>query len=178
MPKHLHRDLDDLQHDLMALASLVEGAIHKAIRALKERNAKLAHEVINGDPQIDTEENHIDEECLKLLALHQPVAVDLRRITAALKINTDLERMGDLAEEIAERALDLAEQAPIPIPDRLERMTNLTTSMVRQSLDAFVHLDTRLARWVCRLDDEVDHLNRDIIDELIQLMQESREMIR
>ena len=109
MAKHLQRDLDSLQQDMLALAGLVEGAVHKAIRALQERDVELAREVIDGDGQIDNEENHIDEECLKILALHQPVAVDLRLIAAAMLINVDLERIGDLAEEIAERAIHLAE---------------------------------------------------------------------
>src|SRR5919202_6460062 len=167
MSKHLQRDLDNLQRDLLALAASVEEAIHKATRALQQREAEPARQVIAGDPQIDQEENHVEEECLKILALHQPVAVDLRRIAAALKINTDLERMADLAEDIAERALCLAQLPPIPIPEKLQRMTDLTTTMVRQSLDCFVHLDPRLARRVCRLDDGVDRLNEEIIEELI-----------
>src|SRR5438874_6550571 len=101
MPKHLERDLDSLQKDLLAVAASVEEAIHKAIRALQERDVALAEEVIDGDNDIDEEENHVEEECLKVLALHQPVAVDLRRVTAVLQINTDLERMADLAEDIA-----------------------------------------------------------------------------
>ena len=108
MSKHLQRDLEYLQRDLLGLAASVEEAIHKAIRALQRREAGPAEQVIAGDAQIDQEENHIEEECLKILALHQPVAVDLRRIAAALKINTDLERMADLAEDIADRALHLA----------------------------------------------------------------------
>ena len=92
----------------MTLAASVEEAIHKAIKSLQTRQAALAHQVIEGDRQIDEDENHVEEECLKMLALHQPVAVDLRRITAAFKINAELERMGDLAEDIAERALHLA----------------------------------------------------------------------
>src|SRR5262245_22589081 len=114
--KHLQRDLDTLQRDLLALAGLVEEAIHHAIRALQERDVRLAREVIAGDSQIDREENHIDEECLKVLALHQPVASDLRRIAAAMMINTDLERMADLAEEIAERAIQLAQPPLLPVP--------------------------------------------------------------
>src|SRR5438094_2841561 len=143
MAKHVQRDLENLQRDLLALAASVEEAIHKAIRALQEREIPLAELVIVGDTQIDQEENHIEEECLKILALHQPVAVDLRRIAAALKINTDLERMADLAEDIAERALHLAGLPAIPIPEKLQRMTDLTTTMVRQSLDSFVNLDSR-----------------------------------
>src|SRR5262249_51791926 len=112
-----------------------------------------------------------------ILALHQPVAVDLRRIAAALKVNTDLERMGDLAEDIAERVIHLTSLPPIPVPEKLQRMTDLTTSMVRQSLDAFVQLDTSLAYRVCRLDDEVDRYNNEIIQELIRMMQASPAMV-
>ena len=177
MAMHLHRDLDSLQRDLLRLAASVEEAIHRSIRALQERDAALARQVIDGDAEIDEEENHVEEECLKILALHQPVAVDLRRIAAALKINTDLERMGDLAEDIAERALLLAHLPTIPVPSKLQQMTDLTTAMVRHSLDAFVHLDTDMARRVCRFDDEVDRYNSEIIDELIELMKKSPEMV-
>src|SRR5208283_4732533 len=120
-----------------------EEAIHKAIKSLQTRQPALARQVIEGDAQIDEEENHVEEECLKILALHQPVAVDLRRTAAILKINTDLERMADLAVDIAERAVHLAQLSPIPIPEKLQRMTDLTTVMVRQSLDAFINLDAR-----------------------------------
>src|SRR5437660_940296 len=150
MAKHLQRDLENLQRDLLALAAAVEEAIHKAIRALQGREADPAEQVIAGDAQIDQEENHIEEECLKILALHQPVAVDLRRIAAALKINSDLERMADLAEDIAERVIHLAELPAVPIPAKLQRMTDLTTTMVRHSLDAFVDMDEDQARRVCR----------------------------
>jgi phosphate transport system protein len=177
MSKHFQRDLDALQRDLITLASGVEDQIHKAIRALRDRQPSLARQVIDGDDAIDDEENHIEEECLKLLALHQPVAVDLRRITAALKINSELERMADLAEDIAERALHLAQLPEIFLPPKLERMTDLTTSMVRQSLDAFVNLDVRLARTVCRLDDEVDRFNHEIIEELIHAMERTPSMV-
>jgi phosphate transport system protein len=177
MAKHLERDLDNLQRDLLALASLVEAAIHKAIRALQDRNSRLAQEVINGDPQIDSEENHLEEECLKVLALHQPVAIDLRRIAAAMMINIDLERMGDLAEEIAERAIHLSRPPLLPIPSKLQRMTDLTTMMVHQSLDSFVNLHTEQAKQVMRMDDEVDRYNNEIIQEIVQAMQKSPELI-
>jgi phosphate transport system protein len=177
MAKHLERDLENLQRDLLALASSVEEAIHQAIGALREREPSLARQVIAGDNQIDQEENHIEEECLKILALHQPVAVDLRRIAAVLKINNDLERMGDLAEDIAERALHLAQLPAIAVPEKLQRMTDLTTTMVHQSLDSFVNLDAHQARRVCRLDDEVDRYNNEIIQELISIMQESPAML-
>jgi phosphate transport system protein len=177
MSKHLQRDLANLQRDLMTLAASVEEAIHKAIKSLQTRHLDLAHQVIEGDRQIDEDENHVEEECLKMLALHQPVAIDLRRITAALKINAELERMGDLAEDIAERAIHLATLAPIPLPIKLQRMTDLTTSMVRQSLDAFIDMDVRLARMVCRMDDEVDRYNNEIIEELIRVMRSEPDMV-
>ena len=177
MSKHLERDLDDLQRDILTQAGSVEEAIHRAIRALQERNAELAQQVIEGDAEIDEEENHVEEECLKILALHQPVAVDLRRIASAMLINVDLERMADLAEDIAERAVHLSRLPFFPIPERLQRMTDLTTMMVLQSLDSFVNMDARLARSVCRLDDEVDRYNNEIIEELIHGMQGSPEMV-
>jgi phosphate transport system protein len=177
MSKHLLRDLDNLQRDLLALASLVEDAIHKATRALRLRDIQLAREVIAGDVQIDTEENLIDEECLKLLALHQPVAVDLRRIVSVMMITTDLERMGDLAEEIAERAISLSTPPYMPIPSQLQRMTDLTTMMVRQSLDSFVNLNRTQAETVLRMDDEVDRYNVEIIRELMATMKSSPALI-
>src|SRR5215831_12067351 len=177
MSKHLQRDLEYLQRDLLALAASVEEAIHAAIRALQERNAAIAQDVIEGDTEIDQEENHVEEECLKMLALHQPVAVDLRRIAAALKINNELERMADLAEDIAERAVHLAGLPVIPLPKNLQEMTDLTTTMVRESLDAFVNLDTSQARRVCRLDDTVDRYNSEIITELLALMRKSPDMV-
>jgi phosphate transport system protein len=177
MSKHLERDLENLQRDLLTLAASVEEAIHLAIHALRDRDTASAQRVIDGDTQIDQEENQVEEECLKILALHQPVAIDLRRIAAAMKINTDLERMGDLAEDIAERALTLARPPFIPIPATLQRMTDLTTTMVRQSLDAFVNLDANLARRVCRLDDEVDRYNKEMIEELMRTMERTPEMV-
>src|SRR5947208_16503606 len=146
MSKHLERDLANLQRDILALAASVEEAIHKAIRSLQDRDTELAQQVIVGDNAIDQEENHVEEECLKMLALHQPVAVDLRRISAALKINTDLERMADLAEDIAQRALVLARPPHCPIPDQLQRLTDPATTLARQSLRAFVKMAGRQAR--------------------------------
>jgi phosphate transport system protein len=177
MPMHLERDLDSLQRDLLTEAALVEEAVSKAVNALQRRDEELAREVIAGDRRIDQEENRVAEAALKILALHQPVAIDLRRIAAALKINTDLERMADLAEAIAERVLELASLSPIPIPDKLQAMTDLTTTMVRESIDSFVNLDTRQALRVCRMDDAVDNYNREIIENLVRLMQTAPEKV-
>ncbi len=177
MAKHLQRDLDNLQRDLLSLAALVEGSIHKAIRALRERDVELAREVVGTDPQIDAEENHIEEECLKVLALHQPVAIDLRRIAAAMRINMDLERMGDLAEDIAGRALHLATLPTLPFQDSLQSMTDLTIMMVRESLDAFVGLNTAQAQAVLRMDDEVDRYNDNVTASLVAAMKSSSRLI-
>ena len=173
MSKHLERDLDDLQKNILGLASLVEKALSQSITALRDRNPDIARSVIQGDVQIDKEENQINEDCLKILALHQPVAGDLRRCTAAMMIITDLERMGDLAEEISERAIQLCNPPLFPIPEGLQRMADMTTIMVRQSLDAFVNLDVKQALMVVRMDDEVDRYNNQIIQEIIKLMTES-----
>jgi phosphate transport system protein len=177
MSKHLERDLEELHRDILALAAAVEEAIFIAIRALEERDASLARQVIAGDDPIDQQEIRIEEECLKMLAMHQPVAIDLRRITAVLMINKNLERMADLAVDIAKRAMSLAALPPIPVPENLQRMTELSTNMVRQSLEAFIELDSQKARTVCRTDDEVDRYNAEIIQELIRTMYSSPEMI-
>jgi phosphate transport system protein len=177
MSKHWERDLLNLQRDILTLAAAVEGAVHLGVRALRERDLELARRVVAGDAAIDQEENRVEDECLKMLALHQPVAGDLRRIIAALKINTDLERMADLAVNIAERVLLLA-GAPRPdVAEPLQRMADLTTVMVRRSLDAFVNLDAPLARQVIRLDDEADRYNREIIDDLVRFMRGSGDLV-
>jgi phosphate transport system protein len=177
MSKHLERDLETLQRDILGMGAAVEEVVYKAIRSLQDRDADLAREVIDGDNAIDESENRVEEECLKILALHQPVAIDLRRVAAILAINVDLERMADLAVDIAERAEVLAGPPYIPVPDGLQRMTDLTTTMVRQALDAFVQLDVRQARRVVRLDDEIDRLNADSIAELVATMRESPDFI-
>ncbi|NBO92139.1 MAG: phosphate transport system regulatory protein PhoU [Planctomycetia bacterium] len=172
MSIHLRRDMDRLQRDLMALAGLVEETVHKSVKALQTGNGDLAREVIAGDTQIDEEDNHIHEECLKMLALHQPVASDLRRVVAVMLITTDLERMGDLAEEIAERALHLGMSPVLPVPEKLQRMADITTTMVRLALDSFVGLNKDQAERVMRMDDDVDRYNREIIADLIAQMQQ------
>ncbi|MDB5311851.1 MAG: phosphate uptake regulator, PhoU [Gemmataceae bacterium] len=182
MGKHLTRDLEDLQRRVMGMAARVEDAIYGAIRALQNRDPQLARQVIAGDAVIDTLENGIYEECLKIQALHQPVAIDLRQITTTFMVTTDLERMGDLAVDIAERAEALVglpdvlraggdQVAPSPLSEKLQRMTDVATGMVRESLDAFVHMDGRQARRVIRMDDEVDRYHAEIISDLIARMQ-------
>ncbi|HEX3149237.1 MAG TPA: phosphate signaling complex protein PhoU [Gemmataceae bacterium] len=176
MSKHLERDLERLQQRIVRFASLVEEAAFKAVQALREHDREQADEVVEGDEAIDQAENEIAEECLKLLALHQPVAGDLRRIATILMITTDLERMGDLARHIGEAAIVLA-SPPVTIPTRLSQMTDISLSMVRQSLDAFIHQDSQLARRVVRMDDEVDRYNDDLIAELTALMKQSPDFV-
>lgn len=175
--KHLRRDLERLRESLLHMAALVEETVFQAAHALQRRDVALAAKVIAGDDTIDAEQNRVEEECLKILALHQPVARDLRLVAAAMMICTDLERMGDLAANIAERALVAARAPTLPIPERLPRMTDLTTLMVRQALDAFVNLDARLARVVGSLDDEVDRYNSQIIQDLIVTMRNEPDLV-
>jgi len=175
--KHLERDLELLQRHILAQSASVEEIIDKAGRALRERRMDLAELVLAGDDEIDKRDVQIEEECLKMLALHQPVAVDLRRIATVLKINSDLERIADLAANIAERAKFLIDHPEFPIPTKLERMIDLATTMVRGSLDSFVHLDPKAARRICGLDDEVDRYNVEIIDELNAVMRREPDWI-
>lgn len=177
MTKHFHRDLENLQKAILALSSLVEDLIDSAARCLLEPNPELVQEVIDADKQVDQREVAIEEECLKMLALHQPVAIDLRRIAAVLKINHDLERIGDLAVNIVQRADCLHQRPDFAMPGKLERMARLATSMVHGTLNAFVDSDSRAAREICRRDHEVDEINRQIIDELIALMKQRPEMV-
>lgn len=155
----------------MTLAGIVEAAVHKAMRSIIERSSILAQEVIEGDDVIDREENHIDEECLKILALHQPVATDLRHITSAMMIVVDLERMGDLAEEIAQQGLHLIQTYDWSVPEKLQKLSDLATLLVRNSLDAFVRIDTDLARLVIRMENQASLLVDELIAGVIQSMQ-------
>ena len=170
MPKHLERDLERLRKQILEVGSLVEEAIDRAIRALMERRAEIARDVIDGDCAIDAREVEVEEHCLKILALHQPVAVDLRFIVAVMKVNNDLERMGDLAANIAERAAYISTQDAIRLPVGLSEMAKTARTMVRQSLDALVNMDVELARGVLRRDDEVDAANREMFDTLQRVM--------
>ncbi len=156
MSKHLERDLARLNERILTLGAQVEEAGNKAITALLARRADLAQEVAQGDAAIDEQEVEVELECLKMLALHQPVAQDLRYIVCVLKVNNDLERIGDLAVNLAERALFLIEREPIHVPLDLARMAQDVRRMIRKALDALVNRDAALAREVLRMDDRVD----------------------
>ncbi len=170
MERHFDEELKELKGKLLQMAALAEESIAKSIKALVERDKKLAEDVIKSDEAINLLEIEVDELCLKLLALRQPIATDLRFITSALKIITDLERIGDLSVNIAQRALDLMEHPLLkPLID-IPRMAQLAQKMVKDSLDAFVNRDADLARNVCMRDDEVDQLNHQIFRELLTYM--------
>jgi phosphate transport system protein len=163
--------LDRLQQRLLEMAGMVESAIHLSVRSLVGRDEALARQVLRNEARINEIEIEIDDVATGLLALHQPMATDLRFLTAAIKINSDLERMGDLAVNIVERAINLMRLPLVkPLID-IPRMAELAQSMVRKSLNAFVTRDADLARGVLLSDDAVDNLKDGIYAELIRFME-------
>jgi phosphate transport system protein len=177
MGKHLQRDLDRIKKELLTTGLMVEKALNNSIQSLIERNSELAREVILGDRLIDQKENQIEEECLKVLALHHPVANDLRFVVAVLKVNNDLERMGDLAANIAERSIYLASHEPLQAVLNFHHMADGVKTMVSKSLDALIKMDTKLAQIVLTLDDGIDDLNREMYSNLQDIMRQSPEFI-
>ena len=166
MRVHLQRDVDKLKQQILALSAEVESDVRTAVRAIEDRDEDLARQVVDREAQTNGMEVDVEEDCLKILALHQPVAADLRYIIAVLKINQDLERIGDLAVHIAERGLFLCEQPPINIPLRLGEMADKAQAMLKKVLDAFVNLNDAAAREVCADDREIDAINRDIFKQV------------
>jgi phosphate transport system protein len=170
MTKTLDDDLALLSQGILRMGGLVESQVDAASIALTQRRADVARQVMAADDAIDKVELEVDEECLRLLALHHPVAGDLRFITAVMKINNDLERIGDLAANVAERALDLAARAPLALPLRFERMTQIVRGMLHDGLDALVRRDGALARDVIRRDEEVNSIHREHFEALQEEM--------
>jgi len=169
MSLHLQRDLDKLKKEVLKLGNLVETAINNAILALNNREASYVDEVFKHEEIINEMEVKIEEDCLKILALHQPVAVDLRFIVVVLKVNNDLERMGDFATNIAKRARELMQLEPLStLPEFVNDLPDLVRTMVRKSLDALVKLDIDLANEVMDMDDSVDQINRDMYSAMKQ----------
>ncbi len=171
MTKHLQIDLQSLERNLLALGARVEEAVRLSISALSSQHADLAREVIAGDTDIDNAEVALEEECLKVLALHQPVAGDLRFVTACLKITNDLERIGDLAVSISKRALAMEGEQTGLAPEGLVPMTEATTAMLRATLEAFIAEDGKAARQVILDDDKVDKLHKKNLLSLISRME-------
>ena len=164
------RELGDLKEKVLKLGSMVEKAISDSIKSLVERNSGIAIKTIDGDPLVNALDVEIDEECIRLIALRQPRAGDLRLITTAMKITTDLERIGDLAVDVAERALELNEEPQLKPYIDIPRMAEIAQGMVKDALDAFVKRDSALARDVLTRDDMVDNLNYQVFNELLFFM--------
>jgi phosphate transport system protein len=177
MQRHFHEELDALKQTLLAMGGLVEEQIRRVMIALLERDGDLAREVIERDAQVNAYDVEIDEKCVELLALYQPTAGDLRFITTAMKIVTDLERIGDQAVNIAQRALELNQEPQLKPYIDLPRMAENAQRMVKESLDAYVGRDTALARRVCAEDADVDALKEQIFRELLTFMMEDARTI-
>src|SRR4030043_318884 len=156
---HFQKELEELKENLLKMAAMVEEAIRDSVQSLVKRDSDLAQKTFEWEDRINKMEITIEDMCLKLLALRQPMASDLRIITATMKIITDLERMGDQAVNIAERAISLNQEPQLKPYIDIPRMTEITQSMVKDVLDAFVNRDSKLARSVCERDDLVDGLN-------------------
>jgi phosphate transport system protein len=177
MQRHFHDELEALKQTLLAMGGLVEDQIRRVMRALTERDDAVAQEVIERDRQVNAYDVEVDETCVNLLALHQPAAGDLRFITTAMKIVTDLERIGDQAVNIGQRVLELNREPQLKPYIDLPRMAERAQAMVKDSLDAFVGRDTELARRVRAADDEVDALKEQIFRELLTFMMEDARAI-
>ncbi len=177
MQRHFEQELQDLKGKILRMGSLVEEQVQGALRALTERDSDLARKIIANDRQVNTLDVEVDEESLRLLALQQPAARDLRFITTAMKISTELERISDLAENICERAIELNEEPQLKPYIDIPRMANWSLRMVKESLDAFVNHDADLARKVCMDDDFVDDLTHQLFRELLSFMLENPQTI-
>jgi phosphate transport system protein len=172
MERHLDVELDDLKKKLLLMGGSVESQLQDVLQALTERNSDLAIRVVENDMPINTLDVEIDETCLRMLALQHPRAGDLRFITTTMKISTELERMSDLAENIAERAIELNEEPQLKPYIDIRRMAEWTIQMVKECLDAFVNRDAELARKVCRDDGFVNDLTEQLFRELVSFMLE------
>jgi phosphate transport system protein len=167
MERHFDEELKDLNKDLLKMAAMTEESIHKSIEALKNRDKFMAQEVINDDHKVDEMELQIEEKAVDLLAIRQPVAIDLRSITTAMKIITDLERIADLSVNIAQRVLDIADQPLLKPLEDIPELTSIARKMVKDSIDAFVNHDEALAKEVIFTDPKANKLKNQIQEELV-----------
>lgn len=177
MHRHFDDELQSLKEQILRMGGLAEEQVQGALRALVERDSDLARKIIENDRQVNTLDVAIDEDCLRLLALQQPTARDLRFITTAMKISTELERISDLAENICERAIELNEEPQLKPYIDIPLMANWALKMVKDALDAFVTHDAALARKVCLDDDFVDDLTHQLFRELLSFMLENPQTI-
>ncbi|MBN1930928.1 MAG: phosphate signaling complex protein PhoU [Desulfobacterales bacterium] len=162
MPMRLHKELEKMKKMILSLGTMVEERVFMAIRAINEKDPEIAKIIIKSDYEIDNMEVEVEEECLKILALHQPVAVDLRFLIAIIKINNDLERIADEAVNIAKRMEILTQYENLDFAFDFSFMAEKAAAMLKKSLDALVNLDPELAFEVCRLDDEIDKLDYEV----------------
>ena len=177
MPPRLQIEIDSLKKQVLSLGAMVEEQVNLAIKAVEKKDIDIAQNVVQVDKKVDEVEVEVEEECLKILALHQPVAVDLRFITAVIKINNDLERIGDEAVNIAERVIYLGTRPPIDVIFNYNEMSEKTIKMLKDSLDALVSLDVDLAYRVRLQDDEVDELDRGFFNKIKETIPENPERI-
>jgi phosphate transport system protein len=175
---HFQKKLNEVKEELLKMGGLVEETIDQSTQALVHRDEALARKIIDGDVRIDALENEIEDRCVTLLATQQPVAVDLRFITTAMRISTYLERMGDRAVNLCVRTMTLASDEPLTVPPLITEMATVAQSMVKDCLDAFVRGDVKLAYKVLETDDELDSLNRKLLEEMIQHMMNEHRLIR
>jgi phosphate transport system protein len=173
--RHLQREVDRLKRKILGLGALVEESLRLAFQAIEQRDAAKARKVIATDVLIDQNEVEIEEECLKILALYQPVAGDLRFVAAVIKINSELERIGDLAENIAKRALDLLDEFPVVPPPTVAVLADRSGTILELALDALVRQDAITAREVLVADNEIDALYRQLLDELKTILRGDQE---
>lgn len=178
MPMLLQKEIEKIKKHILALGAVVEEQVEVAVQAVEEHSEALAQKVIDADAEVDEREVDLEEECLKLLALYQPVANDLRFIVSVIKINSDLERIGDLAVNIAERAAFLSTQKRIPIPFDFAGMANRVKMMLRKSLDSLVNTDLGMAFEVWKADDEVDSINREMYSQVGTYIQKEPDQIQ
>jgi phosphate transport system protein len=177
MTKHFRKELETVKKRILTLGSMVEDLVHDSVQAVERVDAELADEIIKKDSEIDETEVDIEEECLKVLALHQPVAVDLRFIIAVIKINNELERIGDQAVNIAQRVQVIAKRPKPPFWFDYSEMGEKAQKMLRMSLDALVNMDVDLAYRVITMDDEVDQIKSDAYDKIKQAIQDLPERV-
>ncbi|MDD5482073.1 MAG: phosphate signaling complex protein PhoU [Kiritimatiellae bacterium] len=173
MNVQLQKEIEKLKRQILGLSAKVENDVRMAVRAADNQDRETARRVVSREKETNVMEVNVEEECLKILALHQPVASDLRYIVAVLKINQDLERIGDLAVHIAERALALCREPRVAIPVRLEQMADKTELLLKKVLDAFVNLDESAAREVCAADHEIDDMNQEIFQQVKKVIMQN-----
>jgi phosphate transport system protein len=175
MKVHLHKEIDHLKKDILILGSMVEAALRHALEAIIDRDAEKARKVIKNDSYIDRKEIEIEEECLKILALHQPVAADLRYVTACLKVNNELERIGDLGANIALRATEIADSPEMDIFVDFKPMMDVAGEMLRQALNSLICMDSEKAMEVIEKDDVLDDYNSKMFVEIQKLIHKKPE---